>query len=104
MEGAKNAYRGSQEVRRADTLTRGFQVARNRVSSLQSLFARYRQLFGWLVVVDRRCYSDGGLGFSPDGFPVALKALPEPWRRGRSWDRGAKTRKGILRRQKSNAG
>lgn len=49
-------------------LTRGFQVARNRVSSLQSLFARYRQLFGWLVVVDRRCYSDGGLGFSPDGF------------------------------------
>ncbi|OXL63329.1 hypothetical protein OA52_03690, partial [Escherichia coli] len=42
-------------------LTRGFQVARNRVSSLQSLFARYRQLFGWLVVVDRRCYSDGGL-------------------------------------------
>lgn len=49
-------------------LTRGFQVAGNRVSSLQSLFARYRQLFGWLVVVDRRCYSDGGLGFSPDGF------------------------------------
>ena len=49
-------------------LTRGFQVARNRVSSLQSLFARHRQLFGWLVVVDRRCYSDGGLGFSPDGF------------------------------------
>ena len=68
MEGAKNAYRGSQEVRRADTLTMGFQVARNRVSSLQSLFARHRQLFGWLVVVDRRCYSDGGLGFSPDGF------------------------------------
>ena len=32
MEGAKNAYRGFQEVRRADTLTRGFQVARNRVS------------------------------------------------------------------------
>ncbi|HAD4086506.1 TPA_asm: rep protein, partial [Salmonella enterica subsp. enterica serovar Typhimurium] len=23
------------------------------------------------------------------------KALPEPWRRGRSWDRGAKTRKGF---------
>ena len=49
-------------------LTKGFHVARNRVSSLQSLFARHRQLFGWLVVVDRRCYSDGGLGFSPDGF------------------------------------
>ena len=68
MEGAKNAYRGFQEVRRADTLTRGFQVARNRVSPLQSPFARHWQLFSWLVVVDRRCYSDGGLGFSPDGF------------------------------------
>ncbi len=55
MEGAKNA-------------NRGFQVARNRASPLQSPFARHRQLFGWLVVVDRRCYSDGGLGFSPDGF------------------------------------
>ena len=49
-------------------LTRGFQVARNRVSPLQSPFARHWQLFSWLVVVDRRCYSDGGLGFSPDGF------------------------------------
>ncbi|MBG0923820.1 rep protein, partial [Escherichia coli] len=27
--------------------------------------------------------------------PVALKALPEPWRRGRSGDRGAKTSKGF---------
>ena len=67
MEGAKTLTE-AQEVRRADTPNQGFQVARNRVSSLQSLFARYRQLFGWLVVVDRRCYSDGGLGFSPDGF------------------------------------
>ena len=49
-------------------LTRGFQVARNRASPLQSPFARHRQLFGWLVVVDRRYYSYGGLGFSPDGF------------------------------------
>ena len=49
-------------------LTRGVQVARNRASPLQSPFARHRQLFGWLVVVDRRCYSDGGLGFPPDGF------------------------------------
>ena len=89
MEGAKNAYRGSQEVRRADTLTRGFQVARNRVSPLQSLFARHRQLFGWLVVVDRRCYSDGVWG-SPQTVSVALKALPEPWRRGRSGDREQK--------------
>ena len=54
-------------------LTRGFQVARNRVSPLQSSFARHRQLFGWLVVVDRRCYSDGGLGFSPDGFRLCSR-------------------------------
>ncbi|MFS4282800.1 hypothetical protein ACIL8I_26900, partial [Escherichia coli] len=27
--------------------------------------------------------------------PVALKAPPEPWRLGRSGDRGAKTRKGF---------
>lgn len=68
MEGAKNAYRGSQEVRRADTPNQGFQVARNRVSFLQSSFARNRQLLSWQVVVDRRCCSYGGLGFSPDGF------------------------------------
>ena len=101
-KGAKNAYRGSQEVRRADTLTKGFQVARNRVSPLQSLFARHRQLFGWLVVVDRRCYSDGGLGFSQT-VSVALKALPEPWRRGRSGDRGQKHARDF-EAAKSNAG
>ena len=39
----ENAYRAFQEVRRADTLARGFQVARNRASPLQSPFARYRQ-------------------------------------------------------------
>ncbi|OTC06723.1 hypothetical protein AW071_26595 [Escherichia coli] len=49
-------------------LTKGFQVARNRASPLQSSLAQNRQLLGWLVVVDRQCYSDGGLGFSPDGF------------------------------------
>ena len=89
MEGAKTLTEALRRSGAPIPLTRGFQVARNRVSSLQSLFARYRQLFGWLVVVDRRCYSDGGLGF-PRRFPVAPKALPEPWRRGRSWDRGAK--------------
>ncbi|MGT0667058.1 hypothetical protein ACVODB_23070, partial [Shigella flexneri] len=31
-------------------LTRGFQVARNRASPLQSPFARNRQLLGWQVV------------------------------------------------------
>nr|MDN1368049.1 rep protein [Escherichia coli]MDN1764681.1 rep protein [Escherichia coli] len=36
-----------------------------------------------------------GSGVLPRRFPVALKALPEPWRLGRSGDRGAKTRKGF---------
>ena len=31
-----------------------------------------------------------GSGVFPRRFPVALKALPEPWRLGRSGDRGAK--------------
>lgn len=64
MGGAKNAYRGSQEVRRADTPNQGFQVARNRASLLQSRLARNRKLLGWEEVVDRRCCSDGGLGYS----------------------------------------
>lgn len=67
MEGAKNAYRGFQEVRRADTPNQAFRSPEPR-QPLQSPFARHWQLFSWLVVVDRRCYSDGGLGFSPDGF------------------------------------
>nr|MDN1402302.1 rep protein [Escherichia coli] len=37
-------------------------------------------------------YPRGGGGAPPRRFPVALKALPEPWRLGRSGDRGAKTR------------
>ncbi|MCI3049243.1 rep protein, partial [Escherichia coli] len=36
-----------------------------------------------------------GSGVLPRRFPVALKALPEPWRLDRSGDRGAKTRKGF---------
>ena len=68
MEGAKNAYRGFQEVRRADTPNQGLSGRQEPRQPLQSPFARHWQLFSWLVVVDRRCYSDGGLGFSPDGF------------------------------------
>ncbi len=47
MEGAKNAYRAFQEVRRADTPSQGLSGARNRASPLQSPFARYRQSLGW---------------------------------------------------------
>ena len=36
-----------------------------------------------------------GVWGRPRRLPVALKALPEPWRLGRSGDRGAKTRKGF---------
>ena len=68
MEGAKNAYRGSQEVKRADTPNQGLSGRQEPRQPLQSLFAGNRQPRGWWVVVDRRCYSDGGLGFSPDGF------------------------------------
>ena len=68
MEGAKNAYRGFQEVRRADTPNQGLSGRQEPRQPLQSPFARHWQLFSWLVVVDRRCYSDGGLGFFPDGF------------------------------------
>ena len=64
----ENAYRGFQEVRRADTPNQGLSGRQEPRQPLQSPFARHWQLFSWLVVVDRRCYSDGGLGFSPDGF------------------------------------
>jgi hypothetical protein len=36
-----------------------------------------------------------GSGVLPRRFPVALKALPEPWRLGRSRDRETKTREGF---------
>nr|AYU70425.1 hypothetical protein D0362_00224 [Escherichia coli] len=75
-------------------LARGFQVARNRASPLQS------PLHGTgshSVVGGRRpsVLQRWGSGVLPRRFPVALKALPEPWRLDRSGDRGAKTRKGF---------
>ena len=80
MEGAKRLQRvlGGQARRYPNQGRSGRQEPRQ---PLQSPFARHRQLFGWLVVVDRRCYSDGGLGFSQT-VSVALKAQPEPccWR------------------------
>ena len=44
----------------------------------------------------------GNYGIVPA--PVALKALPEPWRLGFFWRTGSKNTQRILRRQKSNAG
>ncbi|MDN0710168.1 rep protein [Escherichia coli] len=47
MEGAKNAYRGFQEARRADTPNQGFSGRQEPRQPLQSPFARYRQPLGW---------------------------------------------------------
>ncbi|ELK8222574.1 hypothetical protein LOP76_RS26060 [Escherichia coli] len=48
MEGAKNAYSGSQEVRRADTPNQGLSGRQEpRQPPLQSPFARNRQPLGW---------------------------------------------------------
>ena len=67
MEGAKNAYRGS-EVKRADTLTRGFQVARTAPAPAKPICteqAAMRLVGGRRPSVLQRW----GSGFSPlDGF------------------------------------
>ncbi|EGT71352.1 hypothetical protein C22711_5389 [Escherichia coli O104:H4 str. C227-11] len=47
MEGAKNAYRGSQEVKRADTPNQGLSGRQEPRQPLQSPFARNRQPCGW---------------------------------------------------------
>lgn len=95
MEGAKNAYRGSQEVKRADTPNQGLsgrqeprQLPAKPICTAQ---AAIRLVGGRRPSVLQRW----GSGVLPRRFPVALKAQPEPWRRGRSGDRGAKTRKGF---------
>lgn len=68
MEGAKNAYRGFQEVRRADTPNQGLsgrQEPRQPPAKPICTALAAIQLVG-----GRRLsmFSDGGLGFSPDGF------------------------------------
>ncbi|MCE3827907.1 hypothetical protein, partial [Escherichia coli] len=95
MEGAKNAYRAFQEVRRADTPSQGLsgrqeprQPSAKPICTVQAVT---RLVGGRRPSVLQRW----GSGVLPRRFPVALKALPEPWRLGRSGDRGAKTRKGF---------
>ncbi|MDZ7117279.1 rep protein, partial [Escherichia coli] len=80
MEGAKNAYRESQEVRRADTPNQGLsgrqeprQPAAKPICTEQ---AATRLAGGRRPSVLLRW----GCGVPPRRFPVALKALPEPWR------------------------
>ena len=95
MEGAKNAYRGSQEVKRADTPNQGLsgrqEPRQPPAKPICTEQAAMRLVGGRRPSVLQRW----GSGVLPRRFPVALKALPEPWRRGRSGDRGAKTSKGF---------
>lgn len=95
MEGAKNAYRGSQEVRRADTPNQGLSGRQEPRQPPAKPICTVQAATRLVGVVDRRCYSDGGLGVSPDGFRQRLERNRKPWRLGRSGDRGAKTRKGF---------
>jgi hypothetical protein len=83
MEGAKNAYRGFQEARRADTPNQGLsgrqeprQPPAKPVCTAQ---VATRLVGGRRPMMLQRW----GSGVLPSRFPVALKALPEPWRLGR---------------------
>ena len=95
MEGAKNAYRAFQEVRRADTPSQGLsgrqEPRQPPAKPICTVQAATRLVGGRRPSV----LQQWGSGVLPRRFPVALKALPEPWRLGRSGDRGAKTRKGF---------
>nr|AYU70359.1 hypothetical protein D0362_00156 [Escherichia coli] len=90
MEGAKNAYRAFQEVRRADTPSQGLsgrqEPRQPPAKPICTVQAATRLVGGRRPSVLQRW----GSGVLPRRFPVALKALPEPWRLDRSGDRGAK--------------
>ena len=92
MEGAKNAYRGSQEVKRADTPNQGLsgrqeprQPPAKPVCTAQ---VATRLVGGRRPMMLQRW----GSGVLPRRFRVALKALPEPWRLG-----GFEARSGVCR-------
>lgn len=90
MEGAKNAYRGFQKVRRADTPNQGFsgrqELRQPPAKPICTVQAAIRVVGGRRPSVLQRW----GSGVLPRRFPVALKALPEPWRLGRFEERGIK--------------
>ncbi len=77
MEGAKNAYRGSQEVRRADTLNQGLSGRQEPRQPLAKPLCTV-QVGGRRPMMLQRW----GSGVLPSRFPVAFKAQPEPWRLG----------------------
>ncbi len=83
MEGAKNAYRGFQEARRADTPNQGLsgrqEPRQHPAKPICTVQAATRLVGGHRPSMLQRW----GSGALPRRFPVALKALPEPWRLGR---------------------
>lgn len=95
MEGAKNAYREFQEARRADTPNQGLsgrqEPRQPPAKPICTVQAATRLAGGRRPSALQRW----GSGVLPRRFPVALKALPEPWRLGRSRDRETKTREGF---------
>lgn len=103
MEGAKNAYRGSQEVRRADTPNQGLSGRQEPRQPPAKPICTVQAATRLVGVVDRRCYSDGGLGVSPDGFRLRSRRCRN---RGGSvvLEIGEQKHARDLRRQKSNAG
>ncbi|TII99395.1 rep protein [Escherichia coli] len=82
MEGAKNAYRGFQEARRADTPNQGLsgrqEPRQPPAKPICTGWAATRLVGGHRPSMLQRW----GSGVLPRRFPVALKALPEPWRLG----------------------
>ncbi|CDK51584.1 rep protein [Escherichia coli IS5] len=80
MEGAKNAYRAFQEVRRADTPNQGLS-GRQELRQPPAKLICTEQATTRLVGGRRPSMLQrmGVVGFSRR-FPVALKAQPEPWR------------------------
>ncbi|MFK9625367.1 rep protein, partial [Escherichia coli] len=77
MEGAKNSYRGSQEVRRADTPNPGLSGRQDPRQPPATPICTARAAIP--LVGGRRpsMFPRWGSGVRPRRFPVALKALPE---------------------------
>lgn len=97
MEGAKNAYREFQEVRRADTPTQGLsgrQEPRQPPAKLICTEQTATRLEGGRrpSVLQR-----WGSGVLPRRFPVALKALPETVEARSFWRSGTKNLRVLLR-------
>ncbi|EFW7460503.1 rep protein [Shigella flexneri] len=95
MGGAKNAYRGFQEVRRADTPNQGLsgrQEPRQPPAKLICTAQTATRLVGGRrpSVLQR-----WGSGVLPRRFPVALKALPETVAARSFWRTGIYSASGV---------